>query len=173
MCCHFVFHVSTHIILHRAQMSHVPKKNDGQIESPLEALLVQYGDGFRKANMEEWEQKANASEYSDQESAFRWKDPSSWSWDTQDSSDKEIFARMTHASSDESESSCGPYWSPKPVNSGGISFDTLKHMDDGWNNLVNLHLFLQVYIPRRNHLGNRIQTQVLQGARGHADGMMS
>ena len=109
------------------------KKNDGQIESPLEALLVQYGDGFRKANMEEWELKANASEYSDQESAFRWKEPSSWSWDTQDSSDEEIFARMTHASGDESESSCGPYWSPKPVNSGGISFDTLKHMDDGWS----------------------------------------
>ena len=39
--------------------------------------------------------------------------------------------------------------------------------------LVNLHLFLQVYIPRRNHLGNRIQTQIFQGARGHADDMMS
>ena len=64
--------------------------------------------------------EANASEFSGLESAFRWKDLSSWSWDTQDLFDKEIFARLTHESSDESASSFGPYWSPKPVNSGGI-----------------------------------------------------
>ena len=46
--------------------------------------------------------------------------------------DEETFARETHESSDASESKCGPYWGPKPVNSGGISFDTFKHMDNGW-----------------------------------------
>ena len=45
--------------------------------------------------MKEWEQEAHASEYSCQESEHRWKDPSSWSWDAQDLSDKEIFARLT------------------------------------------------------------------------------
>ena len=42
---------------------------------------------------------------------------------------------MTHESSDESESICGPFWAPKAVNSSGISFDTLKHIDDGWGAL--------------------------------------
>ena len=47
----------------------------------------------------------------------------------QDSADREIFARLTHESSDESESGCGPYWAPKPVNSDYL----FLHMDDGWN----------------------------------------
>ena len=35
--------------------------------------------------------------------------------------------------------------------------------------LVNHFLFLQVYLPRRNHLGSRIQMQMLRGVRGHAE----
>ena len=33
---------------------------------------VPYGDSFRKAFFEEWEQEAHASEYSGQESEYRW-----------------------------------------------------------------------------------------------------
>ena len=62
---------------------------------------VLYGDSFRKAYMEEWEQEAHASEHSGQESKYRWKDTSSWSWGTQDLFDKETFARETHEASDE------------------------------------------------------------------------
>ena len=51
------------------------------------------GDSFRTAFLVEWEQEAHASAYSGQTSECRWKDPSSWSWDTQDLSDEEIFAR--------------------------------------------------------------------------------
>ena len=51
--------------------------------------------------MEEWEQGAHASEYSGQESEYRWKDPSSWSWETQDLADEENFTRLTHESIDE------------------------------------------------------------------------
>ena len=87
-------------------------------------IWVPFGDSFQKAFLEEWEQEAHASVYSGQVSEYRWK--------TQDLSDKEIFARLTHESSDESESICGPYWTPKPVNSSGIFFDTLKRMGDGW-----------------------------------------
>ena len=82
--------------------------------------------------MEKWEHEAHASEYSGQGSEYRC---SSWSWDTWDLSDKEIFARLTHESTDESENICGPYWAAKPVNSSGISLDTLKHIDDGWGAL--------------------------------------
>ena len=38
--------------------------------------------------------------------------------------------RLTHESSDESESICGPYWAPEPANSGGIPSTTLEHIDD-------------------------------------------
>ena len=43
-----------------------------------------------------------------------------------------VSPRLTQESRDESESTCGPYWAPKPVNSNGISFDTLKNIDDSW-----------------------------------------
>ena len=39
--------------------------------------------------------------------------------------------------------------------------------------LVNHHLFVQVYLPPRNHLGSRIQKQMLQGARGHSEKQQS
>ena len=51
--------------------------------------------------MEEWEQEADASENSNQESEYPW----------QGLSNKEVFARVTHESSDERESKCGPCWS--------------------------------------------------------------
>ena len=62
-------------------------------------IWVPYGDSFQKAYFEEWEQEAHAS---GQKSEYRWKDPNSWSWDTQDLAEKEIFVRLTHESSDES-----------------------------------------------------------------------
>ncbi len=112
----------------------VLRDDDGQIVSPLEAHLVPHGDSFRKAYMEEWEQGAHASEYSGQESEYRWKDHNSWpSWDTQVLSVKEIFARLTHESSDESESIFGPYWAPQPPNSECTPSLTFKHTDDGWD----------------------------------------
>ena len=82
--------------------------------------------------MEEWEQETHASECSGWEPEHRWTEPCSWLWNNQDLSDEETFARLTHESSDKSESNCGPYWAPKPVNSSGISVDTFKHTDDGW-----------------------------------------
>ena len=85
-----------------------------------------------KAYMEEWEQEAHASECFGWEPRQRWTEPSSWSWNIQDLSDEETFARLTHESSDGSESNCGPYWAPKLVDSSGISCDTFKHTDDGW-----------------------------------------
>ena len=92
---------------------------------------VPHADSFKKAYIEEWEQEDHTSEYSGQESEYRWKDANSWSWDNHGLSDKEVFARLTQESSDESESFCGPYWAPKPVNSSGISLNTLKSIDDG------------------------------------------
>ena len=53
--------------------------------------------------------------------------------DTQDLSDREIFVRLTHESSDESESMSGPYWTPKPANSECIPSLTFKDMEDGWD----------------------------------------
>ena len=38
------------------------KQTNSQMESPLEALLGPKGDSFKKAQMEEWEQEAHASE---------------------------------------------------------------------------------------------------------------
>ena len=49
--------------------------------------------------------------------------PSSWSWDTQDWSDRETFDRMTYAART----------GPKPVNSDCIHSVTFKHMVDGWD----------------------------------------
>ena len=37
--------------------------------------------------------------------------------------------------------------------------------------LVSHHLFLQVYLPRRDHLGSRIQMEMLQGSRWHSENM--
>ena len=78
--------------------------DDGQLGSPLEAL---WGPLWwqlpERLFGRKCEQEAHASEYSGQESESRWQDSNSWSWDAQDLSDKEIFARMTHESSDESE----------------------------------------------------------------------
>ena len=41
------------------------------------------------------------------------------------------FARLTHESSDGSESTCRPFWAPKPVDPHDILVDTFKHADDG------------------------------------------
>ena len=51
----------------------VLRNDDAQMVSPLEAHLVPHGDSFRKAYVEEGEQGAHASEYSGQESEYRWK----------------------------------------------------------------------------------------------------
>ena len=61
----------------------------------------------------------------------------------QDLSDKEIFARFTHGSSDESESNCGPYWAPvvSPVIPSKI-----RTTVGGF--LVNHHLFLRCSIEK-------------------------
>ena len=59
-------------------------------------------------------------------------EPCTWSWNNQDLSDEETFARLTHVSSDGSESNCGSCGAPKPVDSSGIPFDTFTHTDDGW-----------------------------------------
>ena len=68
------------------------------------------GGGFKKACMEGWEHEAHASECSGWEPGQQWTEPSPWSWNNQDLSDEETFARLTHESGDGSESNCGPFW---------------------------------------------------------------
>ena len=97
------------------------------------ATWIPFGAKFQKGYVEEWEQQVRAPEYSGQESEYRWKDPNSWSWDTQDLSDRETFARLTHESSDGRESICGSYWAPKPANSECFPSHTFKCMNDGWD----------------------------------------
>ena len=70
-----------------------------------------------------------------------------------------------------SGSICGPCWAPKPVNSGGIPFDTFKHMDDGWgasreppptcSSRSTLHAAIILATVSR--------CKLFQGARGHAE----
>ena len=68
-------------------------------------MWISHGDNFQEACVKDWEQEAHASDSSVQESEYRWKDSSSWSWDAHGLSDREIFARLTRAESgDESES---------------------------------------------------------------------
>ena len=88
---------------------------------------VPYGDGFKKANVEEWEQDAHASECFGWDPGQRWTEPSPWSWSSQDLSDEETFARVTRESSDESKSNCGLFWAAKPVNSNSTPVDTFRH----------------------------------------------
>ena len=40
-------------------------------------IWTPHGDNFQMSHVEEWEQIAHASDYSGQESEYRWKDPSS------------------------------------------------------------------------------------------------
>ena len=55
----------------------------------------------------------------------------------QDVSDDETFARLTHESSDGSESDCGPCWASKPVFSNDFAVDTLNRIDDGWGSFCD------------------------------------
>ena len=55
----------------------------------------------------------------------------------QDLSDEETFSRLTHESSDGSESNCGPISAPKPVDSNDISVDTFNRTDDGWGSFCD------------------------------------
>ena len=96
----------------------------------------------------------------------RWTEPSPWSWNNQGFSDEENFAHLTDESSDGSESNCGPFWAPKPVDSNNIPVDTFKHTDDGWCSYCDPQ-------PRRHHLGNRIQIPSHREARTHSEEMSS
>ena len=102
---------------------------------------VPYGDGFKKVDMEEWEQGAHVSKCSGWEPGQRWTQPSPWSWKNQDLSDEETFSRLTHESSDGSESNCGSNSAPKPVDSNDISVDTFNRTDDGWGSFCDPQQF--------------------------------
>ena len=72
-----------------------------------------------------------------------------------------------------SGSICGPYWGPKPVNSGGISFETFKHMDNGWRasrepppTCSSRSTFHAAII-----LATVFRCKLFQGALGHAEDM--
>ena len=119
ICCIprlFLFFVGVTTVLH---------SDDGQMESPLEALLCPL-----------WRQLQESLHGSmgTRGPCLRvlWSGIGVSMENHQDLSDKETFARLTHGSSDESESNCGSYWAPKPVNSSSITCDTFKHADDGW-----------------------------------------
>ena len=74
---------------------------------------------------------------------------------------------MTHESSDESESVCGPYWVLELANS------EFKHGDDGWGASRESPLVPPGSPSSSNHLGSRVQTQMLQGARGRSENAKS
>ena len=119
---------------------------------------VPYGDGFKKAHMEEWEQEARASKCSSWEPGQRWTEPGSWSWINQDLTDEETFAFLPYEAS-------GLQWYSLLIPSN------IRTMAGAL--LVIHHQFLQVYPLRRNHLGNRIQIQIHQEARRHSEDMSS
>ena len=54
-------------------------------------IWVSHGDNFQEAYVKEWEQEAHAADSSVQESEYRWKEPSSWSWDTHGFSDRGLM----------------------------------------------------------------------------------
>ena len=127
-------HACAHITGHLLYPSFVPfffrvttvlHSDDGQMESPLEALL---GSLWRQ------HQESLHGSMGTRGPCLRvlWSGIGVTMENNQDLSDEEIFARFTHGSSDESESNCGSCWAPKPVNSSGIPCDTFKHTDDGW-----------------------------------------
>ena len=89
----------------------------------LKPLWIPCGDNFKEVYEEEWVQEAHTSEYSDQESEYHWRDPSSWYWGTQDPAD-----RLAHNSCDESNSNCGQQWAPRYADPVCLSVPT----DDGW-----------------------------------------
>ena len=80
-------------------------------------------------------------------------------WNNQDLSDDETFARLTHESSD---------------GSNDFAVDTLNRTGDGWGSFRDPQPVPPgVTLPRSSHLGNRIQIQVHQEARTHAEDMSS
>ena len=62
-------------------------------------IWIPCGANFQKVYVEEWEQKVHASEYSDQEPEYHWRDPCP-------------RYHQSHASYDEIESNYGPYLAP-------------------------------------------------------------
>ena len=104
------------------------------MDMPQEALWIPYGDNFQEAYVKEWEQEVHAPDSPVQESGYRWKDPSTWSWHAHGLSDEEIFAHLTRAESgDESESVCEPYCDPKSLDFDYVPYGTCKPTDDGWH----------------------------------------
>ena len=44
-------------------------------------IWISHGDHFQEAYVQEWDEEAHVSDSLVQESDYRWRDPSSWSWD--------------------------------------------------------------------------------------------
>ena len=125
-------------------------------------IWISHGDTFQEAFVKEWEQEAHASNYSGQESENRGRTPVLGLGTPMVNPTERSSARLTHESRDGSESVCGPYWAPKPVNS--------RHSQTHGRRITH-HLFLLVYLPCRNH--PRIKILMLQGARGHSENTKS
>ena len=96
-------------------------------------FYVPCGDGFKKANMEEWEQEDHASECSGWEPGQRWTGPSSWSWKTTRTYPMRRTSPTWHMSrAMEAKVIADLFLAPKPLDSNDIPVDTFKHTDDGW-----------------------------------------
>ena len=127
----------------------------GQVEPPVEAFLVlvaSRGPLWRHGNKRPMPRNVPVGK-----PGQRWAESCSWSWNNQDLSDEETFARLTRVSSD---------------GSNGLAVDAPNRTDDG-SSFCDPQQFLRSYPPRRNHLGNRRQIQVHQETRTHQEDVSS
>ena len=116
----------------------------------LKPLCIPRGDSFKKVYEEEWVQEVHASGYSEQESEYRWRDPSSWYWGTHVPTSKKTSIRLEHDSSDDGSKAFRPRLSICPPGTTAGA------------HLANYQP-LQVIFPGRSHLGSHFLVRMRRG----------